>query len=176
MLKRITKLKEREELALLLFPLVFFLIAPLIHEYSHILFLEALGCEHIVKLSVFSGGGMIKPLCEMTTNQALFFLSVGLGMTFVFAFLFFIFARLKKENVSLSLALNSVGLGFFISGCTSLWEPKNDITTILQVLRIEITEITILSIQATAVILIILGIFYFWEEIELEERLFNREE
>ncbi len=126
----ISKLKEYEEFGIFLFPIVAMFIAPYVHEYIHIFFLDVFRCPsiHRISLSIYGLYGYIEPMCQLTKEQTFIMLmSPVIVNTIIGIFLFGLAFHLKpKKHPCIPISISSVGIGFIVSSALDFFSKNCD--------------------------------------------------
>ncbi len=147
-------------LGLILFPLIIIFIAPVWHEFSHIIVLKYYNCDYNLNIFFSSSGfyGEIEPCCDLNPHQHLFLLfsgSVGnILLGFLFSSLGWHYSKKKKPS---SIFFSIIGISFLFSpmiySFTSYGDWVNSLKIINYMLNIQIPNF-ILPIMGTSLFLI----------------------
>ena len=116
-----------------LFMVTAFFLSPLIHEHSHMSFLDFCGCEY----SYYSGPGSIEvtPHCVLNSTEALLFMASGIGSTAILSIISFgFFCFLKRKEISgLANIFVFLVLGFASDFWLYLFSGSGDIYAIFAI-------------------------------------------
>jgi hypothetical protein len=141
-----------------------FFIAPVIHELSHMAFLNVFGCNY--SFDIFFAGGTefyaeIHPLCSLEVSESSAVLAAGVTTTSVAGIILFLLAwraeRLGKLPLSIFLIL--ISFGFLVDPLTYLFRGEGDLVNILSINKA--TGLFILLPLAGLLILFLLSIYLF---------------
>jgi len=136
-LKR-SKLKKkiyRNTGILVIFLLCLMFIGPLIHETTHILWMEYQNCIYDYGLNLGPTGlhGIIKPLCQMSNLNLIIFYSTGYLSTLIFGTALNVSATEMHERTSRYVYPLSAGTGLMLSVVIGL-TAKGDLAEIFDIL------------------------------------------
>ncbi len=157
-----SKIKEYEELGIFLFPIVTMFIAPYIHEYIHVWFLNYFRCpsNHFITFSLYGICGYVEPLCQLTKYQTFVMLIAPVTLLISFGILLFGLAfHMKMKNFpALPIYLSSTGMGFIVSSALDFFSNNCDFKIALSTYGVEVSEKVFYL--AGIVIIIISSVFY----------------
>ena len=126
----INKLKEYEEFGVFLFPVVAMFVAPYVHEYIHVFFLNLFRCPSVHRISLTAYGiyGYIEPMCQLTKGQTFVMLmSPVIVNTIIGIFLFGLAFHLKpRKHPYIPISISSVGIGFIVSSALDFFSRNCD--------------------------------------------------
>lgn len=116
----------------------FYLIAPLIHEFSHILLLEIFNCSYTQAWSLsFSGlNGSIQPLCALETSKLVAFYSIGYLSVILTGGLVGAVGIERHNSFLQDQVLTVTAIGFLLSLVVTI-ETYGDMKNILDLLDLE---------------------------------------
>lgn len=137
--------------AAFLFVTGFLLIGPLIHEFSHILWLEFHGCYYDMSLSFHYLAGLrgkIDPGCNLNSAALVVFYSIGYFTTLLTGTLIDLYARIKQGE---HLYLSAFSIGILVSVMATIG-LKGDLQSLVKVIGAPKSAASIASV------FIILGI------------------
>ena len=145
------------------FPLTALILAPIVHEYAHLITLKFYSCFSwiLFDFSLADGvTGIVYHSCELSIRQTLVYNLSGISATFAIASLFLIldWTLTKKDYLEYSVFSTFVGMGFFFSSVTYFFKDKGDIVESLGLLGIEHVPVYLYTIGA---VLIAANIVYF---------------
>lgn len=118
------------------------LLAPLIHELFHILFLDVnhKNYDAWVTLSPQSGlHGEIKLFDEMDTLDAVILLSLGIFSNLAISAIFFLISWLAKiqKKTHESIISTYLGVGFLYNPLMYFFEPEGDLMNIMKLIDLD---------------------------------------
>ncbi len=135
MIKRtLKKIKEYEEIGVLIFPIVVLFIAPYVYEYVHILFLEIFKCPYnsFITLSLEGVYGYVEPLCYLSPEQTFIVLisPVIINLCIGIALFGISFHLKPRKHPIVFIIISSIAMGFVTSSSLNLFsENYNDVYT-----------------------------------------------
>ena len=130
--------RERKYFALYTILIIIYLfIAPLLHEFFHIIFLSLNGYRYysVINFSIENGiYGSIVPISYIDKYNSVIFLSIGLIGNFLIAFLFIFLSKFKKN---LREIFTFISMGFILEPVSYLFSNRGDIINILTIFGCE---------------------------------------
>ncbi len=167
--------------SLLLFPVSAFIIAPMAHEFFHVLVLKFYGCGYWVDYVFGISEGLyatIYPFCELNAQQTVILLLSGTVGTLLTGFLLILLSGLllKRKHFVLSTILAPLAVGFLFSSAVQFFTKTSDLSIVksgdienaLRILDIECMEVTL---HIIGMLLILLCIVYFWGNLKYSSEL-----
>lgn len=159
-----------------IFLLIAFIVAPVMHEGSHILVLKVLGCHYNINLFFSLAQGVyayINPWCGMSPLNSLVFFASGITVNVCISVLLFGYSwvLLRRWRLSQSIIVLFAALGFSVNPVLYFFETTGDILNMTQAIGIGFSSVLSKFMGAC---MLIAGSVYLFFHLEASSLIFHK--